>query len=82
MDPHPPLMPTWLRWLQQTGWGTTAAAFLDAVSPLAPVGAQVLYLIQPITGGNFSLARTAEILEDPAALARTIEALEQGVPNR
>lgn len=77
MDPVSPLMPTWLRWLHQTGGGMTAAAVLEAVSPLAPVGAQVLYLLQPICGRSTAMANTAHLLEDREALARAIAELEQ-----
>ena len=77
MDPVPPTTPTWLRWLHQTGRGTTAAAVLEAVSPLATVGAQVLYLLHPLLPPSADLHRTARLLEDPASLDRLIEDLER-----
>jgi len=75
MDPVPPTTPTWLRWLRQTGRGTTAAAVLEAVSPLAAVGAQFLYLVQPLFSTSTELRRTARLLEDPGLLSRVIEDL-------
>ncbi len=82
MDPVPPTTPTWLRWLHQTGRGTTAAAVLEAVSPLATVGAQVLYLLHPLLAPSADLTHTARLLENPASLDRLIEDLENSEHNR
>jgi hypothetical protein len=82
MDPVPPTTPTWLRWLRQTGRGTTAAAVLEAVSPLAAVGAQLLYLAQPLFSTSTELRRTARVLEDPGLLSRILEELDASEDER
>jgi hypothetical protein len=82
MNPVPPTTPTWLRWLHQTGRGTTAAAVLEAASPLATVGAQVLYLLHPLLAPSTDLRRTAQLLEDPAAYDRLIQDLEHSGDDR
>lgn len=47
-------------------WGLApwAAALLEALEPLALVGAQVGYLLEPIFGGD-ALRDWASVLEDP-----------------
>jgi hypothetical protein len=80
MDPVPATMPTWLRWLQETGRGTTAAAVLEAVSPLATVGAQALYLLHPLFAPTTDLARTARLLEDSDSFERVIAELNRAGP--
>lgn len=82
MDPVPPTTPTWVRWLHQTGRGTTAAAVLEAVSPLAIVGAQVLYLLHPLFGASTDLYRTARLFEDPTSLDRLIKDLDHSERGR
>ena len=80
MDPVPATTPTWLRWLHETGRGTTAAAVLEAVSPLATVGAQALYLLHPLFAPTTDLARTARLLEDPDSFERLIAELDRPEP--
>lgn len=56
------------------GWGLDelAATLLEVAEPLAPVGAQALYVAQPALGlfwGRDEIGRLATLLEDPANLA-------------
>jgi hypothetical protein len=78
MDPSQPFVPPWLQRLHHGGKGGLAAALLEAVSPLAPVGAQLLYMLQPVLGSGDNLSLTASLLEDEERLKATVKALEQG----
>jgi hypothetical protein len=72
-----------VRWLRQVGLNGIAASILEAAGPLAYLGAQVTYIVEPLIGkrgGQISeLART---LEDPHEVLRLIESLrsEEGEP--
>jgi hypothetical protein len=46
------------------GW---AAFFVESLDPLASLGAQALYLIEPIAGGRSRTRAAAEALEDDEA---------------
>jgi hypothetical protein len=63
------------------GW---AAFLLESFEPLAPVGAQLLYLVEPILGSRPPMTRRlARALEDDearAALARQLQ--EDSQPGR
>lgn len=62
-------MQGWANRLQQWRVHQFAAALLEASGPLKLVGAQLVYLGQPLLGGlvaNEQLERLAEMLEEPA----------------
>jgi hypothetical protein len=50
--------------LRRMGLAPWAAALLEALEPLALVGAQVGYLLEPVFGGG-PLRDLATVLEDP-----------------
>ncbi|HEY3344208.1 MAG TPA: hypothetical protein VGJ97_04740 [Anaerolineaceae bacterium] len=61
----------WARFLQQRGLAVFAARLIEATGPLAFVGAQAIYLGQPLFGppGNGSgLQAMAEMLENRTEL--------------
>ena len=63
------IMQSWASRLQQWRVHQLAAALLEASGPLKLVGAQLVYLGQPILGGfvaNEQLETLAEMLEEPA----------------
>ena len=63
---------TFARRQRLAGW---AAFLLESLEPLAPVGAQLLYLIEPVLGQRRSTRALAKALEDDrtrAALQRRL----------
>jgi hypothetical protein len=62
-----------------TGLGQILAAILDAAGPLAPIGAQAIYTLEPFLGSeDKDWAGFGRTLEDPEGLDRLIEALRIG----
>jgi len=56
-----------------------AAAVLEACAPLAVLGAQAAYVVEPFLGGGGTRASDlARLLEDPAGVADLIERLREG----
>jgi hypothetical protein len=59
-----------------TGLGNILAAILDAASPLAPIGAQAIYTLEPFLRGEGSdWTDLGRALEDPDSLEDLIKAL-------
>ena len=72
-----------VRWLRQMGLNGLAASLLEAAGPLAYLGAQVTYMIEPLIGTRDSqISELARTLEDPEGVLQLIEALrsEEGDP--
>jgi hypothetical protein len=68
MDAQPNSWHTWAQLLQRWGGCHMAAMALEAAGPLTFVGAQMVYIGQPILKQVFSpsgLNALAEMLEDP-----------------
>jgi hypothetical protein len=62
-----------------TGLGNILATFLDAAGPLATIGAQVVYALEPLfSGRGADWSDLGNTLEDPHRLERLIEALRVG----
>lgn len=62
----------WQVWLHRHGLEGLAGAFLEASEPLAPIGAQLLYVVQPVFGlvaPREAIGRWAKLLETPGGLA-------------
>jgi hypothetical protein len=71
LDNFAPRAEAWGAWLRRVGLEGIAGALLDALDPLAPLGAQVLYLAQPtlaLFGSRQTAGELAEILEQPGGL--------------
>ncbi|MDX2161915.1 MAG: hypothetical protein SF162_11370 [bacterium] len=70
----------WLRRAKAHGWGRTLALLIDAAEPLGALGAQMLYVSQPVFG-LFGLGRMiggiAEALETPEGIAALRAALDE-----
>ena len=65
--------------LQQRGWGAAALLLLDAGRPLAFIGGQLLWLLQPTLttiGATTEVGQLARLLENPSALDALITRLE------
>jgi len=68
-------------WIESRGLRAPAVLFLEAFKPLAPVGSQLLLLVQPLFGAARSpedrtLDEVAAMIEDPEAIERFIARLE------
>ena len=64
--------PHWVRLAKTHGWADLARTGLDAFAPLGALGAQFLWVSQPVLGlfvRRDRLARLAEMLETPEGLA-------------
>ncbi|MDD5369315.1 MAG: hypothetical protein PHQ40_09525 [Anaerolineaceae bacterium] len=65
--------PVWARFLQRNGLANLAADLSEIAGPLAILGAQALYLGQPLFGrkaAGESLQALAQLLEDPTELTQ------------
>ena len=63
--------PEWARLLQRWGIEDLASFILEAVGPLAFIGAQAIYMGQPFLGrsdSNGKLQALAELLEDQQSI--------------
>lgn len=70
----------WAQRLRSWGLHRFAAAFLEASGPLNLVGAQLVYLGQPVFSAFFSnrhLDTLAHLLEDPGQTAAFINCLRE-----
>jgi hypothetical protein len=66
-----PRVVAWGAWLHRAGLDGLASALLDALDPLAPLGAQVLYIAQPtlsLFGSRQAAGDLAHILETPGGI--------------
>jgi hypothetical protein len=62
--------------LAGTGLGNILAAILDAVGPVAPIGAQAIYILDPLLSAEGSDWKAlGKALEDPESLEKLIKAL-------
>jgi hypothetical protein len=83
----PSVSPPWAMWhetvavLRANHMGGLTALCLDALSPLAPVASQLLYVAQPFFGERaLQLARLLESEEAVVNLARSLTADEADPP--
>jgi hypothetical protein len=68
---HEPEHYTWINNLKKRGMGGVLRAALNALEPLGPMGAQMVYILQPAMGlfGGWSAAGDiAKALETPGGL--------------
>jgi hypothetical protein len=69
----------WVSAIKARGWTNAALTLLDALEPLGALGAQVLFVAQPIAGAfgaRESLRALADALETPHGIAALRAALE------
>lgn len=85
--------PDWVKQVQARGLGDALRLVLDALEPIGPLGAQVLWVAQPLAGvfgwrdvvGNLAetledpqqLAAVRHLLDDEATLENTAEIVEE-----
>jgi len=70
----------WVERVKARGLGDALGLALDALEPLGPLGAQVLWVLQPalgLFGAREAVKDIAQALEDPDGIARIREALEE-----
>lgn len=74
------LIERWANWINRRGLATVALPLLEVGRSLGFLGAQVLLMAQPILGLVLDSSRVtsyAALLEDPDALDRLLEQIEQ-----
>jgi hypothetical protein len=70
----------WAQRLRRLGLNQFAAAFLEASGPLNLIGAQLVYISQPLLSGLVSdqkLSALARVLEDPGQTEAFIYSLRE-----
>ena len=70
----------WVQRAKTRGLGGTLGTILDALEPLGPLGAQVLWVIQPamgLFGARDMVREIAEALEEPGGIDRIRQQLEE-----
>ena len=68
--------------LHRLGLGSITAALLDGLAPLAPLGAQGMYLLEPLFGPGEGWRKLATTLEDPARFGAVASSLRHGAQAR
>lgn len=79
-NPYRPIWEKWASRLQGSGLGGLAAALLQASGPLTLVGAQLVYLSQPVFNSlvpDEQLNALAALLEEPAQTEAFIDQLRK-----
>lgn len=69
----------WVKQAQERGLATPLSTLLDMVEPFAPVLAQALWIIQPMTravGGQTMVSDLARALDSPEELASLRQLLD------
>lgn len=64
--------------LQRSGLGSITAALVEGLAPLAPLGAQALYLFEPLFGSSEGWQNLANSLERPDRLKDLTTYLRDG----
>jgi hypothetical protein len=84
MDKNHHIWQVWARNLHHWGVSDMAASFLEASGAFSILGAQVIYLIQPMIGDflpDSALSRMAEMLDNPSQKRDFISVLREEVPH-
>lgn len=67
-----------IEWLERKDLNVEAAALLEALSPLAWVGAQVVYFAEPFLGAfGWEPRPVAEAMEDPEEMQKLLLRLRE-----
>ena len=80
MENEPPTRHEWVEAVRLRGWSGAARVLLDVLEPVGPLGAQILWIFQPLSsvfGWRQTVAEIARALEEPGgveALRRELEA--------
>ena len=84
MENNSQIWKTWATTLNRWGLKSLAATFLEALGPLSLLGAQVVYVGQPVLNtflSNNQLAAFANLLEDPQATQSFVSILREEDPS-
>jgi hypothetical protein len=71
----------WIDEIRARGLTDALRVALDALEPLGPVGAQLLWVVQPVSGlvgGREIMGKLAEALEEPGGVERLRQLLDEG----
>jgi hypothetical protein len=72
---------SWQRRVEQAGLGDVSSAVMEALQPLAPLAAQLLWVAQPtfgLIGRGTAIGALAEMLEHPGeGSARSFEKMDE-----
>ena len=83
MDSNQHIWRVWAKNVHRWGLGVWAATFLEAVGPLAMLGAQAVYLVQPFISSilpSDHLDALTELLEQPDQTRAVATLLLVGAP--
>ena len=73
----------WIDQARRRGLGGALSLLLDALEPLGPLGAQVLWVFQPVgglLGWRRVIGEVAEALEAPGGIERLRQQLDEDAP--
>ena len=79
MDKQPPTRHNWVEAVRLRGWTGAARMLLDVLEPVGPLGAQVLWVFQPLSGvfgWQRAVAEIARALEQPGGVETLRRQLE------
>ncbi|PJF22782.1 MAG: hypothetical protein CUN56_04300 [Phototrophicales bacterium] len=71
--------------IKQRGWTSGFRIFLDVIEPFGPLGAQILYILQPLCGvwgWQDVVGDIAKALEEPGGIEKIRHHLEEGMGGR
>jgi hypothetical protein len=80
MDAEKPFTEKLVAWLQNAGLAEITAVFLEAAGPLTILGAQAIFMVEPLVSSPGSrLRELAHVLEDKDQVGHLVQRLrEQG----
>lgn len=70
----------WIKQAKARGLGQAIGTLLDVLEPIGPLGAQLLWLVQPVTGifgWHHAVGQLAESLEEPGGIEPIRRALTE-----
>jgi hypothetical protein len=79
-NPVEPTVPEWVEQARARGLGNALGVALDVLEPLGPLGAQLLWVAQPLLSVMISrsaLGGVAQALEEPGGIERLRQQLEE-----
>jgi hypothetical protein len=77
------MAPDWIQQVKARGLGDALSTALDVLEPLGPLGAQALWVAQPVLGlfvTHQALDHLAEALEQPGGIEQLRQMLEDETP--
>ncbi len=77
------MTPLWIQHIKARGLGHALSTALDVLEPLGPLGAQALWVAQPVLGlfvARETLGGLADALEQPGGVERLRQMLENEKP--